>query len=175
MSGALVISEECLGWARLAGFEHRSDDTAGIVVLWSATGSRYCIRQRGRGRLELSHADGGDDPHPILFAASMEILKYHLVGMFGDDVREEVELPYLEMSVARTDVAQGYAVGEMQRGYRILTRTDGTPVAAAPDPELSLVSLVPLSHFLGLSIAALKRAFLAEDGAPLLRADGRYA
>ena len=62
MSGALVISEECLGWARLAGFEHRSDDTAGIVVLWSATGSRYCIRQRGRGRLELSHADGGDDP-----------------------------------------------------------------------------------------------------------------
>ena len=91
MSGALVISEECLGWARLAGFEHRSDDTAGIVVLWSATGSRYCIRQRGRGRLELSHADGGDDPHPILFAASMEILEYHLVGMFGDDVREEVD------------------------------------------------------------------------------------
>jgi hypothetical protein len=63
---------------------------------------------------------------------------------------------------------------DMVRNYRTLTRTGSGPVAAAPDPTMSLLTLVPLSHFLSWSIAELKRAFLAPDGAPLLR-HGRYA
>lgn len=62
----------------------------------------------------------------------------------------------------------------MQRGYRILSRHDNTPVAAAPGPVLSLVALVPLSHILGMSIADLKVSFRHLHGAPLLKADGSY-
>ena len=61
----------------------------------------------------------------------------------------------------------------MVRGYRTLTRTGRGPVAAAPDPTLSLLALVPLSHFLGWTIPDLKRSFLSAAGAPLLR-QGRY-
>jgi hypothetical protein len=56
----------------------------------------------------------------------------------------------------------------MVRGYRTLSRTGAGPVAAAPDPTLSLQALVPLSHFLGYDLAALKRSFLSHDGDPLL-------
>ena len=71
-------------------------------------------------------------------------------------------------------VASDFEVSEFDGRYRILRHLAEGPVAAAPDETLSLVALVPLSHFLSHSVAALKRAFLAEDGAPLL-AHGRYA
>lgn len=62
----------------------------------------------------------------------------------------------------------------MERGYRILSRVGHGPVAAAPDPELSLATLVPLSRLLGLAVPAVKRTYLSEHGAPLL-VDGHYA
>ena len=49
-----------------------------------------------------------------------------------------------------------------------------TSHTAAPDPTLSLVSLVPLSHLLGWSIADLKQSMLDAEGAPFLD-QGRYA
>ena len=52
----------------------------------------------------------------------------------------------------------------MVRGYRTLTRTGRGPVAAAPDPTLSLLALVLLSHFLGWTIPDLKRSFLSPAG-----------
>lgn len=67
----------------------------------------------------------------------------------------------------------GFKLTDMVRGYRTLTRTGRGPVAAAPDPTLSLLALVPLSHFLGWTIPDLKRSFLSAAGAPLLR-QGRY-
>ena len=57
----------------------------------------------------------------------------------------------------------------MVRGYRTLERAGGGPLAAAPDSTLSLIALVPLSHYLGWTIADLKRSFLSPTGAPLLR------
>lgn len=60
------------------------------------------------------------------------------------------------------------------RGYRTLKRaTGGSPVAAAPDPTLSLLRLVPLSHYLQWSISDLKRSFFNPAGVPLMH-DGRY-
>jgi len=52
--------------------------------------------------------------------------------------------------------------------------TRSGPIAAAPDTTLSLVKLVPLSHFMGYELHALKESFLADDGASLL-AHGAYA
>jgi hypothetical protein len=76
--------------------------------------------------------------------------------------------------VAHVVTNPGFALSEMSRGYRTLSRTGAGPVAAARDATLSLVKLVPLSHFLTLSPPELKRSFLHEDGAPLL-AHGDYA
>lgn len=61
----------------------------------------------------------------------------------------------------------------MQRGYRTLTHHSQGPVAASRDDKLSLVRLVPLSHFLSHTVDELKKAYLNDSGYPLL-ADGRY-
>lgn len=93
--------------------------------------------------------------------------------MFADDIREDLDLPFLDLRDTISDLAAGYRLSDMERGYRTLTRSDGQPVAAAPDPALSLMALVPLSNFLGWSIADLKRSFLSPAGAPLIR-NGSY-
>lgn len=94
--------------------------------------------------------------------------------MFADDIREDLGLPLLEQGWSSDNLAQGYELSDMVRGYRTLSRTSGGPVAAAPDPTLSLLALVPLSHYLQWSIHDLKRSFLNSAGEPLLRR-GRYA
>ena len=89
--------------------------------------------------------------------------------MFADDIREDLDLPELEFRWAKADLASGYELSDMVRGYRTLKRTSGQPIAAAPDPTLSLLALVPLSHYLQWSVSDLKRSFLHPAGGPLLR------
>lgn len=115
-----------------------------------------------------------DAEHPVLFVARIEVLERHLVAAFGEDIRTDLGLPELDLPWAVDDLADGYALGDMVLGYRTLTRVGGGPVAAAPDPDLSLLTLVPLSHLLRHDVAALKCAFLNPDGQPLLR-NSRYA
>ncbi|UCZ63523.1 TNT antitoxin family protein [Mycolicibacterium phocaicum] len=94
--------------------------------------------------------------------------------MLGDDIREDLDLDYLDLPWSAEFVAPGYVLGPFTRGYRTLSRVDGSPVAAARDETLSLVKLVPLSHFMSRDLETLKRAFISPTGAPLLAADGRY-
>lgn len=93
--------------------------------------------------------------------------------MFADDIREDLDLPQLELSWSPSDLAHGYELSDMVRGYRTLKRIAAGPIAAAPDPTLSLLALVPLSHYLQWPLTDLKRSFLNPAGEPLLRA-GRY-
>lgn len=173
MAAIPSISADCLGWARAAGYSHSVDDVAAILTLRSETGTRYYIRHRG-DRLELSEAIPGEDPRITLFAATTACLERHLYAVLGDEIREDASLPYLDMPSRATDLAEGYRLGPMERGYRILSRVGHGPVAAAPDPELSVVALVSLSHLLGWPAPAIKRAYLSEHGTPVL-VDGRYA
>lgn len=92
--------------------------------------------------------------------------------MFADDIREDLDLPQLELSWSPSDLADGYELSDMFRGYRTLRRVGGGPVAAAPDPILSMLALVPLSHYLGWPVHDLKRSFLSHDGTPLMQ-EGR--
>ena len=94
--------------------------------------------------------------------------------LFADDIREDLDLPLLDLPWEPGDLAEGFELTDMVRGYRTLERAGGGPLAAAPDSTLSLIALVPLSHYLGWTIADLKRSFLSPTGAPLLRL-GRYA
>jgi hypothetical protein len=124
----------------------------GEILLRSEAGapSRYFIRRRGDDRLELTESDpdGGDSEHPLLLVADSDVLERYLVALFADDIREDLDLPLLELGWRREDLADGYELSEMVRGYRTLKRATGGPVAAAPDPTLSVLALVPLSHYL---------------------------
>jgi hypothetical protein len=124
--------------------------------------------------LELTQTEDGEAEHPLLFVAAIEVLQRYLIGLFADDIRADLDLPMLDQPWQADDLAAGYELTEMVRGYRTLRRVSGEPIAAAPDPTLSMLALVPLSHYLGWSIPDLKRSFLSYDGAPLMR-DGRYA
>lgn len=171
----IALSASCIGWARLAHFATEPMDD-GDVHLRSEAGapSRYFVRRRGADRLVLTEAEDDGDEHPRLFVADMGVLEKHLVALFADDVREDLDLPFLELGWSIDAVAAGYQVSEIERGYRTLVRGGGEPVAAAPDPILSLLTLVPLSHYLQWSIADLRRSFLDPAGAPLLHR-GRYS
>lgn len=178
MSTPISLSAEVVGWASAANYTTVATDDAD-AQLRSVAGAptRYFIRRRGPDRLELTQTDlgdAGDTELPLLFVSDVAVLERFLVAHFADDIREDLELPFLDLPYGRDHVAPGYALSDMVRGYRTLTRTGGEPVAAAPDPALSLLTLVPLSHLLGWPIADLKRAFLDPAGAPLLRA-GHYA
>ncbi|WP_241177780.1 Imm61 family immunity protein [Mycolicibacterium nivoides] len=177
MTGVVILSPDCLGWARTAGFVHRTDDAAGIVELRSEVDApiRYVIRRPSTGRVELVEVDELGDEQLVLFVAEIEVLERYLFGMFGDDIRAEVDLPFVELRWGRESLAAGYELDDTNPGYQILTATDRGPVAAVPRSEVGLLALVPLSHFLGWSLAALKRSFLDENFRPLLSADGSYA
>ncbi|KUH91776.1 Imm61 family immunity protein [Mycobacterium sp. IS-1556] len=169
----IALSDDCVGWARTAHYLTAVADD-GDVQLRSEAGApgRYFVRRRGANRLELTQADD-DAEHPLLFVAQVDVLERYLVGLFADDIREDLDLPPLELGWRREDLADGYELSDMVRGYRTLKRTTGGPVAAAPDPTLSLLALVPLSHYLQWPIPDLKRSFLSPAGIPLMR-NGRY-
>lgn len=171
----IALSAACIGWARSAHYITEPADD-GSVQLRSEAGapSRYFIRRRGTDRLVLTEAVDDADEHPLMFVADIDVLEKHMIALFADDIRDDLDLPFLEMEWSIDAVAAGYQVSEIERGYRTLTRRSGEPVAAAPDPILSLLTLVPLSHYIQWSIADLKRSFLNPSGAPLLHR-GRYA
>lgn len=171
----ITLSAACIGWARSAHYITEPVDDGDVQLRSEAgTPSRYFIRRRGTDRLALTESEDDAEEHPRLFVAEIAVLEKHLVALFADDIRDDLDLPFLEMDWSIDAVAGGYRVSDIERGYRTLMRTGGEPVAAAPDPTLSLLTLVPLSHFIQWSIADLKRSFLNPAGVPLLHR-GRYA
>ncbi|MCV7286123.1 hypothetical protein H7J87_12370 [Mycolicibacterium wolinskyi] len=175
MATTLKLSSDCHGWALTANYSLTNADD-GSVMLRSETdpATRYFIRRRGPERLELTQAD--EEEHaaerPLLFVADIVVLERYLLGLVADDIREDLGLPFLALPWAADALAPGFELGAMTRGYRTLSRTDHGPVAAAPDPTLSLVALVPLSHLLLWPVHDLKASFLSESGAPLLHPGG---
>lgn len=169
------MGADVLGWARTAHYATTIAED-GVIQLRSEAGAptRYFIRRRGPDRLELTHSTDSDAEQPLLFVAEVSVLARYLIALFADDIREDLDLPLLELGWNKEDLANGFQLSGMVRGYRTLRRADGGPVAAAPDETLSLLVLVPLSHFLRWSLTDLKRSFLSPEGKPLLR-DGRYA
>ncbi|WP_082902498.1 Imm61 family immunity protein [Mycobacterium adipatum] len=117
-------------------------------------------------RAHQRHAIGHGGRRPV--ALDREATPFTGDRIFADDIREDLDLPFLELPHTTNDLAAGYQLSDIVRGYRTLTRRGHGPVAAAPDPTLSLLALVPLSHLLRWSIADLKRAFLSPTGTPLL-------
>jgi hypothetical protein len=168
-SDALSLTEACIRWAQLA----RYDWNPAEGLLRRPGDAGYAVLARPGGRAELVELIEDGTKERVLYAASGEVLERSLLGILGDDVRDDLDLPYLPLPAAADDAARGYRLGPLDNGSRTLFRGD-EPVAAAPGDLTSLATLVPLSHFLGHSVSDLRRSYLDEHGAPLLR-DGAYA
>lgn len=96
---APALSPDCLGWVRAAGYAWSTDDSTDTLVLRSQMGpptTRYLIRQV-RDRLRLTQADDDAEERTLLYAADREVLERFLYGVFGDDIRDDLGLPYLEL------------------------------------------------------------------------------
>lgn len=168
-----ALSSVCVGWATTARFSVESED--GVTVLRPEERGRfsYKIRPRGSHRVELFEVDPEGPEESALFAANIDVLEHFLVPLLADEIRDDLELEFLDLPWRVSDLNRNFTLTEMRNGYRTLRRTDGSPVAAARDEAISLVKLVPLSHCLTFDLATLKRAFLNPEGAPLL-VEGRY-
>jgi hypothetical protein len=169
---AARLSDEILGWARLAGYAWDTE-TGSLTTRLDGCHTQLSVRVATRGRMELREDIDGDS-RMLLYALNLDVVERHLFGLFADDIREDLDLGFLPLRWEEEDLAEGFGLTDMVRGYRTLQRSDGAPVAAAPDPTLSLLALVPLSHYLKWAVSDLKPSFLNSQGAPLLR-DGRYA
>lgn len=172
-----MLSAACVGWAQAARYAVLDGDEPGSVVLRHVdpAAGRYILRSRAEGRVELFLSVDGEE-ESVLFAAGMAVMERYLVGVLADELREDLGLPYLELPwTDARDLADGYEITALERGFRVLRRSGGgPPIAAARDETIGLVKLVPLSHFLGWSVDELTRSFRDPDGAPLL-VGGRYA
>lgn len=133
----------------------------------------YRICRRPGDRIAVVEVDADDQAQEVLFAADMSVVERFVIGVLGDDIRDDLELDYLQMPWGRDALAPGSELSGMVGGYRTLRRINGGPVAASRDEDMSLVRLVPLSQFLTLSVAELRASFLDAAGSPLLDG-GRY-
>ncbi len=137
-SSAIGLSSESRGWAQAANYTWTNDED-GTVVLSSAVGgsTRYYIRARGSHRLELRESF---TPHTSwrlkLFVSDAGVLERHLISLLGEEIREDLDLPYLDLGFAESDLADGFALDDYANGHRVLRLNDVGPVAAAPDRTL---------------------------------------
>jgi hypothetical protein len=168
-SDAFSLTVECLRWAQLARYDWNSAE--GLLRRPGEDG--YAVLARPDGRAELVQLADGGTSERVLYAAAGEVLECYLFGLLGDDIRDDLDLPYLDLPANEADTADGYRLGPFEAGSRTLFR-GSEPVAAAPGELTSVAALVPLSHLLALSLADVRRSYLDEQGAPLLRA-GKYA
>ena len=164
------LPSEITEWAQWAGFSFTHDSDA--LVLYSEGGEfRHYLRQEA-GWWQVSFAARRDDEHGVFRASSEDVLAHYLVEVFGAVIRAEQGHKFLHLPYQREDLAIGYTLSEMfDAGFRTLARVGGDAIAMARESTLSMLILVPLSHYVQLTIAELKAAFLSEDGWPLLSGD----
>jgi hypothetical protein len=169
LSTRFDLSQACRGWARLARYTWDVDE--GVLRRPGEPG--YMFRGAHGGRVEMIELADDGPGERMFYAADATVMECFVFTVLGDDVRDDLDLPYLQFPSAPTDIAPQYRLGEMVNGSRTLFLR-ASPVAAAPGGHASLSVLVPLSHCLGYSVDALKQSFLHQIGAPLLH-EGRYA
>lgn len=174
MNAPPQLSASCIGWAKTARYETQRDADATILQPEDRDRGVYRIRWRNPGqRVEITEIDPDENEEELLYAANLVVAERFLIGLLGDELRDDLDLNYLDLPARAHDVAPDYQLGDMQRGYRTLTHRSQGPVAASRDDKLALVRLVPLSHFLSHTVDDLKMAYLNDSGYPLL-AGGRY-
>ena len=108
-----------MGWARTAHYITAIAND-GDVQLRRKPASRRGTSSAAAApnRLELNQSDDGDDEQPLLFVADIELLERHLIGLFADDIREDLDLPFLDLR---------YGAGDLAPAMKLVTWCADTP------------------------------------------------
>jgi hypothetical protein len=165
----VTVSPELVEWAHIAGYALTREGSISAIFYVPGGESRYRIERSDDGWYSLTVASRGGSDRLVVRAAALDAIERHLVAVFGAVVRDAVGLPLLEKPCGTGDVAPGYSLDEMDPdGFRTLFDSEGKPLAKAQDAVRSLLVLVPLSHFMSLSLQQLADSFRSRDGAPLM-------
>ncbi|MEZ0341536.1 Imm61 family immunity protein [Mycobacterium sp. pV006] len=162
------LSMDLVSWARRAGYAATADAVG--ALLYSAGGEhRYYVRQRQDDWFELDQASRVGKPRFKLRAKTMDTLERHLFAALGIIIRDDLGLPSLRIPHQPCDLAEGFTVSAMSADqFRTLSCVDAGPVAVAREETLSLLTLVPLSHFLRMTVRELEESFTSRSGSPLM-------
>ncbi|MBW0015291.1 TNT antitoxin family protein [Mycobacterium sp.] len=161
------LSTDLQAWIRLAGMDlNQGSETAdGRTVIWNKGGEvRYFIGiLDGYCVMTSSDRMGAEMFH---FATlTMKLLEKHLYGYFGGSVRKHHGFRRVKKPFARDELEEGYTLTEVTfagREQDALMDRAGSMVAIGSDDRL-----VEFSHYIDVSVDAIKGSFLAPDGKPL--------
>lgn len=159
-------SDELKSWAHQAGYLSTSDVNG--AVLYSEGGENcYSMRVGSDHWYELTFASRGNGEKLRLRASTAAMIERYLFAALGDAIRDRLGLPFVPSPFEPDRTAPGYAVSNMtEDGYRYLMVGREDAIAAARDETRSLLILVPLSHYLSVSVAELESLLLSETGFP---------
>ena len=113
---AARLGDDILGWARLAGYGWDADSGA-LTTRLDGCQTELSVRAAANGRFEL-HEDIDGDRRMLLYALNIDVVARHLLALLGDDIRAQLDLPFLELPAAASDVAGGYSLGPTARGFK---------------------------------------------------------
>jgi hypothetical protein len=101
VNAAPRLRATCLGWARTRLFlgRRRPNRNDRVVVRSRLTDS--VLRAPAAARLELAEADHSGEPRTTLFVADTAVLEMYLAAVSGDEVREELGLPFLRAALGQ--------------------------------------------------------------------------
>jgi Immunity protein 61 len=176
MTSLYEPSSELVDWAARAGYALTLSQASNAAVFWSDPGGeiRYYCRLQDHQKECLTRSDRDGPEKFVLLAAAGGVLERFLIARFGNVIRDLLGLDVLRAPWSANQVADGCVLTDLDDdGYRSLI-ADGSKVATAREGTLSLLALVPLSHYMRMSTADLIASFLDAKGAPLL-VNGAYS
>ena len=117
--GPVKLSAACAGWIQLAGYT--SDIEGDVLHLRGGphADSWYQIRRRPDRRIELLECTAGalrDEEELLLFARDISVVERHVLAIFGDTIRDDLDLPYLELGWQTDELAEPRGIASDERG-----------------------------------------------------------
>ncbi len=167
MSTSVDLSTDLQDWIRDSGMYMRQGSQAhdGRTVLWNKGGEvRYFIELLD-GWYVITSSDRMSEETYEFAATSMTVIENYLFGYFGGSVRSAGRLPRIRKPFERDELRPEYSLGKMLfagRERSTLVDLTGTVIAIA-----GVEDLVELSHYLTVTVDAIKSSFLSPDGKPL--------
>ncbi len=151
-----------------------AEDQSGAALFWTDPGGeiRYYVRGSEEIGYTLASSERAQAEQFQLFGSSMLVMERHLFAVFSSAIRSKAGLSRLIFPSKQTELAEGYAMSELDPGgYRTLSGSRAL-LARARGNVSSISILVRLSHLLSNSLEDVKTSLEDPSGRPLLDVRG---
>lgn len=168
MSGSERVSPDVRAVIEAAGYvlqESRSGDPAGFEVT-NQTDVTLRVQSADEG-LEVLREERGDDPYPVMRAASFEDVERFLVTTVGAVARSHQRLRRIVLPWRLGEEAAGFEVSDVGHWWFALVRS-GASRSVAELPGDGYNEAVRFSHVASLGLADLAASYLHPAGTPAL-------